>query len=128
MFLSKHYWWLIVYLFLFYTGSVQADKNALRIWEGLQVCPEVFQTPAPIPKGRGVIELSPCKKSNSFDLLTELGRTLSCCFNCGQDILKSEVLAWESRRNSADCKMEWRFTTEDARVKLAKLYPTINLE
>jgi len=45
-----------------------------------------------------------------------------------QESLRSEVLAWASRRNSAKSKMEWRFTTKDARIKLAKLYPTINLE
>lgn len=45
-----------------------------------------------------------------------------------QDTLKSEVLAWASRRNNIESKMEWRFTTEDARIKLTKLYPTINLE
>ena len=45
-----------------------------------------------------------------------------------QDTLRSEVLAWESQRNNIDSGMEWRFTTEDARIKLAKLYPTINLE
>jgi len=45
-----------------------------------------------------------------------------------QETLKAEVSSWASRRNGAGCKMEWRFTTENARVKLAKLYPTINLE
>ena len=45
-----------------------------------------------------------------------------------QDTLKSEILAWVSRRNNVDSKMEWRFTTEDARIKLTKLYPTIKLE
>ncbi|MGI9278025.1 MAG: transposase, partial [Endozoicomonas sp.] len=45
-----------------------------------------------------------------------------------QDALKSEVLVWASRRNNIESQMEWRFTTEDARIKLTKLYPTINLE
>lgn len=42
-----------------------------------------------------------------------------------QTTLKSEIEAWESQRNAVRSKMEWRFTTEDARVKLKKLYPTI---
>lgn len=45
-----------------------------------------------------------------------------------QETLKAEVSSWTSRRNGAACKMDWRFTTEEARVKLLKLYPTINLE
>lgn len=42
-----------------------------------------------------------------------------------QATLKSEIDAWESQRNAVQSKMEWQFTTEDARVKLKKLYPTI---
>ncbi|KEQ16175.1 hypothetical protein GZ78_23285 [Endozoicomonas numazuensis] len=45
-----------------------------------------------------------------------------------QGILRTEVSAWASQRNSINSKMEWRFTTEDAWIKLAKLYPTIKLE
>ena len=39
--------------------------------------------------------------------------------------LRSEVAAWEQRRNSAKCRVDWQFTTADARVKLKRLYPTI---
>lgn len=42
-----------------------------------------------------------------------------------QDTLRNEIEAWVSDRNQAKAKMDWRFTTEDARVKLKKLYPTI---
>lgn len=45
-----------------------------------------------------------------------------------QETLKAEVLAWETVRNQHNAKMEWRFTNEDARVKLKKLYPTISLK
>lgn len=37
-----------------------------------------------------------------------------------------EVAAWEKRRNAADAKIDWRFTAEDARIKLKRLYPTIS--
>ena len=43
-----------------------------------------------------------------------------------QDTLRSEIAAWEANRNTCQTKMDWRFTTEDARVKLKKLYPTIS--
>jgi hypothetical protein len=42
--------------------------------------------------------------------------------------LKKEVAAWEKTRNAAVVKVDWQFTTADARVKLKKLYPTIELQ
>lgn len=42
-----------------------------------------------------------------------------------QETLKREVISWEAVRNAVTAKMDWRFTTEDARVKLKKLYPSI---
>jgi transposase len=42
--------------------------------------------------------------------------------------LRREVAAWQQRRNAAEVKADWQFTTADARVKLKKLYPTIELQ
>jgi len=39
--------------------------------------------------------------------------------------LQREVQAWESARNLTEAKVRWRFTTEDARIKLEKLYPVL---
>lgn len=39
--------------------------------------------------------------------------------------LVGHVSAWEGRRNGEGVKADWQFTTADARVKLRKLYPTI---
>ena len=39
--------------------------------------------------------------------------------------LIAEVAAWERRRNEAEVTVEWRFTTTDARIKLKRLYPSI---
>ncbi len=39
--------------------------------------------------------------------------------------LKREVSAWESRRNAQYSRIDWQFTTEDARIKLKRLYPSI---
>lgn len=36
-----------------------------------------------------------------------------------------ELQAYETRRNAAPAKITWRFTSEQARVKLQRLYPTI---
>jgi hypothetical protein len=42
------------------------------------------------------------------------------------DVVKKEVKAWMKSRNSKESKINWQFTTKDARVKLKKLYPSIN--
>lgn len=42
-----------------------------------------------------------------------------------QETLKKEIAAWQEKRNAFASPMEWRFTTEDARIKLKKLYPTL---
>jgi len=35
------------------------------------------------------------------------------------------VQAWQHWRNAAAIAADWQFTTKDARIKLRKLYPTI---
>lgn len=42
-----------------------------------------------------------------------------------KDELRSEVAAWERCRNMAKCRVDWQFTTADARVRLKRLYPSI---
>jgi hypothetical protein len=37
--------------------------------------------------------------------------------------LEKEVAAWQSHRNKHHAKANWQFTTENARVKLKRLYP-----
>ena len=39
--------------------------------------------------------------------------------------LTDEVRAWVANRNSLESTMNWQFTTEDARIKLKHLYPSI---
>jgi DDE superfamily endonuclease len=39
--------------------------------------------------------------------------------------LTHEVAAWERDRNTAGGRVDWRFTTADARIKLKRLYPSI---
>ena len=40
--------------------------------------------------------------------------------------LTREVAAWEAERNASKAKVNWRFTTDNARIKLAKLYPSFD--
>ena len=44
-----------------------------------------------------------------------------------QETLKREVQAWQDRRNQQSATVNWRFTAEDARIKLKKLYPSNSL-
>jgi hypothetical protein len=39
--------------------------------------------------------------------------------------LEQRVSVWEQYRNQAGVKADWQFTTTKARVKLRKLYPTV---
>jgi hypothetical protein len=40
--------------------------------------------------------------------------------------LSAEVTAWQTRRDQIHAKVNWQFTTGDARVKLKRLYPTFD--
>ena len=39
--------------------------------------------------------------------------------------LTENVRAWEERRNGETAKIDWQFTTADARIKLRRLYPKL---
>ena len=38
--------------------------------------------------------------------------------------VKAEVAAWQNSRNNKNNKINWQFTTKDARIKLKNLYPS----
>lgn len=40
-------------------------------------------------------------------------------------IVEEKVAAWLAKRNTQQAKINWRFTAEDARIKLKRLYPSI---
>jgi transposase len=42
-----------------------------------------------------------------------------------RETLEREVAAWEAERNGLGGTVDWRFTTEDARIKLKRLYPSV---
>jgi DDE superfamily endonuclease len=42
-----------------------------------------------------------------------------------QEELEHEVQAWQRRRNAEAITVNWRFTTADARIKLKRLYPSL---
>jgi len=41
------------------------------------------------------------------------------------ETLQAEAAAWQRRRDAAGDKIDWRFSTGDARIKLKRLYPSL---
>ena len=41
------------------------------------------------------------------------------------EVARKEVNAWQKHRNNRPAKVNWQFTTKDARIKLSRLYPTL---
>jgi hypothetical protein len=41
------------------------------------------------------------------------------------DPMRREVAAWELDRNNRNATIDWRFTTDNARIKLKRLYPKV---
>jgi hypothetical protein len=40
------------------------------------------------------------------------------------ELMSSEVKSWQARRDTMGAKINWQFTTDNARIKLKRLYPT----
>lgn len=61
---------------------------------------------------------------------TELSVLTRQCLNrriADQSTLTREVAAWEKPRNDSAATVDWHFTTEDARTRLKRLYPSIQV-
>ena len=60
----------------------------------------------------------------------ELNVLIGQCLNRRIDNLedvKTETAAWQKFRNNRNEKVNWQFTTADARIKLSRLYPTLDV-
>ena len=42
--------------------------------------------------------------------------------------VSEKVAAWVDKRNSKQVSIDWRFTTVEARIKLKRLYPVVNVQ
>jgi hypothetical protein len=85
----------------------------------------------PAPQARRLVErfewhYTP-KHGSWLDMAeSELGVLATQCLNRripDKSKLIKEVAAWQNNRNKHHAKADWQFTTEDARVKLKRLYP-----
>jgi len=50
-----------------------------------------------------------------------LDRRIEC-----KEVMEQEVEQWEKSRNEANMRINWRFTTANARIKLKRLYPSFD--
>ncbi len=58
----------------------------------------------------------------------ELNVRAGQCLNRRMDdmeLVSREVRAWQEFRNNKNAKVNWQFTAKDARIKLTRLYPTL---
>jgi DDE superfamily endonuclease len=57
--------------------------------------------------------------------LSALGRQCLSRRIAHQDTLERQIAGWEEKRNAARPLINWQFTTQNARVKLRSLYPSL---
>jgi hypothetical protein len=81
--------------------------EAKRIWDRL----EIHYT----PKHGSWLNIAECE-------LSVLSRQCTKGRHPDQEVLTAKVLAWEAERNAGVKKIDWQFTTADARTKLRYLY------
>lgn len=58
--------------------------------------------------------------------LSALGRQCLARRIARHDTLRHQVALWEEQRNRAQAKVNWHFTTDQARTKLHSLYPSFD--
>jgi hypothetical protein len=70
------------------------------------------------PKHASWLNIAECE-------LSVLGRQCLARRMDSQELLTTEVAAWQQVRNAAEVRVDWQFRTPDARIKLKRLYPTL---
>lgn len=84
--------------------------------------------PAEARRLAGRLEIHPTPRHGSWLNMAEIALSVlarQCLAERmdNQAHLTKEVAAWEQARNTAATRINWRFTTADARIKLKHLYP-----
>jgi transposase len=83
-------------------------EEAMRIWQKL----EVHFT----PKHASWLNMAEIE-------LSVLGRQVLKERLETRELVQQRVASWQAKRNAQKAIIHWRFTTDDARIKLARLYP-----
>ena len=84
--------------------------EAKRLWDRL----ELHYT----PKHGSWLNIAECE-------LSVLSRQCTKGRIPDEELLVEKVLAWATQRNAESKRVNWRFTTADARIKLKRLYPKL---
>ena len=58
-------------------------------------------------------------------MISVIARQCLCRRIPNLDLLNNELVAWNNDRNNSPRQIKWQFTTDDARIKLHRLYPHI---
>lgn len=58
--------------------------------------------------------------------LSALGRQCLSRRIAQRETLTHQIERWQEQRNTAQTKVQWQFTTADARIKLRRLYPSVD--
>jgi hypothetical protein len=90
---------------------------------------EAFE-PAEAKRLADKLEIHHTPKHGSWLNIAEIGLSVLSRQCLGRRVpdfetLEAEVKAWQEERNAKGGKIDWRFTTDDARIKLKRLYPSI---
>ena len=65
------------------------------------------------------------KKKYIVTLTEDERRMLQEMLSRGKAAARKLTHAWEKSRDQAEVKVNWQFTTADARTKLRRLYPSL---
>ncbi len=112
--------------------DVFPDKKLVLVMDNLNVhsLSSLYETfePAEVRRIVGRIEIHYTPKHGSWLNMAEIeiGVLSRQCLSRripDRETLIRGVKAWEARRNRQRSAVQWRFTTEDARIKLRSLYP-----
>lgn len=96
-------------------------------------CPASFCEAFPPAEARRLVQrfafhYTPAHRSWRNIAETELsvpGRQCLATRLPGQETRVGEVTTWTATRNTANVRVDWHFTTADARIKLKRLYPSL---
>lgn len=91
---------------------------------------EVF-VPAEAKRILDRLEFHSTPKHGSWLNMAEIGLSVlnrQCLNRCipSQAVLIRETEAWSVQRNNKQATVDWQFTSDDARIKLKRLYPSMN--
>ena len=111
------------------------DARVIRlVWDNLNVhtTAALYEAFAPAEARRIAqkLELHPTPKHGSWLNMDELELSVldRQCLDRRlptREAVATAAAAWEAQRNAAHVKVTWRFTTDTARRKLARLYPAL---